>query len=103
MIWPTARCILLVSDDVRCLNLVATELRAAGCRVLCARDMEQAAGLVRAKLTTQFVLVFLGDNLVVPADLRAAMAAHLPGWVVRCDQARDEPDHYGAAENGLVN
>ena len=78
MSWPTARCVLLVSDDVRCLNLMATELRAMGCRVLCARDLEQAAEVVRATMTTRFLLMFFADDLVSPADLRSAMAAHLP-------------------------
>jgi hypothetical protein len=103
MIWPTAPCVLIVSDDVRCLNLMATELRAMGCRVLCARDLEQAAEVVRATMTTRFLLMFIADDLVLPADLCSAMAAHLPGWSVECDESGHERFWSSKVENRLVN
>ena len=84
MIWPSARNVVLVSDDVRCLNLVAAELHGMGCRVFCVRDLEQAAQVVRAKLTTRFVLILLGDDIVSPTDLCVAMRPILPrldGWL----------------------
>ena len=86
MTWPTARSVLLVSDDGRCLELLASELSAMGCRVFCARDLEQAAELVRARLTARFLLIFIGEDLIPPAELRAEMAARLPGWMVQGDE-----------------
>ena len=86
-----ARSVVIVSDDARCSNLVAAELRAMGYRVFCARDLPQAASLVRAGLTTRFVLVRLAEDVVQPAALRAEMAAHLPDWDIECDGGADEP------------
>jgi len=56
-----ARCVVLVCEDVDCLMLVATELAETGCVVVCARDVGQAADFVRAGLSTQFVLVLIGQ------------------------------------------
>jgi hypothetical protein len=82
---------------------MATELRATGCRVLCARDLGQAAEVVRATMTTRFLLMFIADDFVSPADLRSAMAAHLPGWSVECDESGHERLRSGKVENRLVN
>lgn len=97
MRWPPARTVLLVCEERRCLGLVAAELKAMGCRVLCARDLEQAADLVRAGLTTRFVLVSLGMEVVSPADLRRSMAERLPEWSIESDEVEarsgdDGPD-----------
>jgi len=82
-------CVILVCEDVDCLLIVATELAAAGCEVFCVRDVRQAADLVRAGFTMRFVLVLIGEELVPPAHLRAAMAAHLPEWKIECDELGD--------------
>lgn len=102
MIGPPTASILLVCNDARWLMRLATELSALGCRVLCARDLEHAMALVRAGLTTRFVLVFLGADRFSPADLRAAMAARLPGWMVQADDL-DEPVRGGSTVHRIVN
>jgi len=103
MTWPKAPSVLLVSDDARCLELLAAELRAMGCRVLCARDLERAAALVRAGLPTAFVLVYLGEDLLSPADVRVAMAAGLPEWDVQGDETGHKVIAVAAAAERLLN
>lgn len=98
-----ARSVVIVSEDEQCSSLVAAELRAMGCRVFCARDLPQAAGLVRAGLTTRFVLVRIGEGVVHPAALRAEIATHLPGWDIECDGPPDEPVPTGDRCDRLVN
>jgi hypothetical protein len=83
-------CILLVSEDVRCLDVVAAEFRAAGCSVFCVRDLDEAAALVRAGVTRRFVLVRIEDDVVPAAVLRAEMSSRLPGWTVQLDELEDD-------------
>jgi ActR/RegA family two-component response regulator len=102
MTRPPARRVILVGEDARYLNLLATELRALGLPVFCAHDFEHAAQLVRAGLARRFVLVRLADDVLSPAELRAEMATHLPGWAVTADDLADDGSLEGVL-NQLVN
>ena len=84
-----APCVVLVCEDVKCLVLVATEIAATGCEVLCALDLRQAAEFVRARRARRYVLVQIGEELVPPAEQRAEAAAHLLHWKIECDELDD--------------
>jgi hypothetical protein len=61
--------------------------------MVCARSLQQAAELVRSGATRRFVLVHVADDVLSPTELRAAMAACLPGWSVSCDDGASENDN----------
>jgi len=90
MIRSAPGSVLLVSRDPICLELIAAELRAHGCRVLCAHDLADAARLVRAGLATRFVLVRIAEKAIPAAALRAEISAHLPGWKIECDELGEQ-------------
>ena len=103
MTWNKLPSVLLVCEDGVLLAAMAGELRASGCRVLCARDLEEAAALIRAGAMNRFMLVRLGDDLVEPAELRLEMEARLPEWTVDASELRDEVTGAGVRAHRLVN
>ena len=96
-------CVLLMCEDPVCLELIASELRALGCRVLCAHDLADVARLVRAGLTTRFVLVRIGEGAVPATALRAQLAARLPGWQIECDEPDEQRTWNVAPPDSLFN
>jgi hypothetical protein len=73
-----------------------------GCRVLCARTLEQAERYVRNGTTTRFLLVQLDDDAVSHASLRQEMAIRLPDWTVE-DVIDGPPPHNDVRLTRVLN
>jgi CheY-like chemotaxis protein len=75
--------ILLIIENPFHRALLTRELRRCGCEVLCARDLDEAADVVRAGAPPTLVLVRLGEPPLSDRELQEEMARRLPGWNVQ--------------------
>jgi hypothetical protein len=78
-----------MSEDRGLLQLVSAELCAMGCRVFCARGLEELADLVRRGLSKKFVLISLGPEVVSAAEVREALVERLPDWSIQAGAAAE--------------
>jgi DNA-binding response OmpR family regulator len=82
--------VLIVSDDPVLLIATAEKLRAIGCCVLCAPDLDQAAALARAQRMTTLIVVKLGGRACSSGELRRELWRRLPGWEVESEVAEPQ-------------
>jgi hypothetical protein len=74
--------VLLIIENAKHRAWLAGKLRSLGCEVFCARDLDEAADLVRAGIPNEVILVHLGREPMSAPLLHAEMARRLPGWTV---------------------
>jgi CheY-like chemotaxis protein len=74
--------ILLIIENPLHRALISRELRRLGCEVFCARDLDEAADVVRAGVPATLLLVRLGEPSLSDRQLQREMARRLPGWGV---------------------
>jgi hypothetical protein len=74
-----------MSDDPRCIAELSASLRALGCCVFTARDLEDVAELIRTGAAKRFVLVRIAEAVATVAELREAIEEKLPDWAIEAD------------------
>lgn len=80
--------ILLIVENPFHRAAITRELRRLGCEVFCARDLDEAADVMRGGAPATLLLVRLGEPSLSDGQLQREMARRLPGWGVQTFRQR---------------
>jgi len=81
--------VLLIMDDSIHRTMLAMHLRTLGCEIYFARDLDEAADVIRAGVPKEIVVVYLGQDRLSASDIRSEIARRLPGRSVSIQDTFD--------------